>query len=284
VAELDEDQQAEVALTNLPSFENNRFEIQTELAFHEIAIFRVVMRYLSKVRFEDPDYRANDLLWNSYLLNSVIEEAGVLSRGVTFGSITCFTRFVQSSANFITLAEVRHLQDLQIEAATLLPTLTDEALHSTYRKFSAYLGPSRAAILKRLWDRLEAPRTVNFRRATSPEYKPYVSRYLQETVEDACAVIRKHQQSNIDGVKCLVDAQVSNMFQERIFGVQSEVQNASRGGMNRTRGLAVCHINGTFATDYQRKKRTVSALLKVPPVTPPPPPHPLPTSPLPAPN
>ena len=122
-----------MALTNLPSFENNRFEIQTELAFHEIATFRVVMRYLSKVRFEDPDYRANDLLWNSYLLNSVIEGAGILSRGVTSGSITCFTRFVQSSANFITLAEVRHLQDLQVEAATLLPTLTDEALHSAFR-------------------------------------------------------------------------------------------------------------------------------------------------------
>ena len=162
-------------------FCDSRFEIQQELAFHEVGMWKMVMRYVSDVRLEDPDFAANLLLVNTYEMNRVIEESAVLQRGLTFASITCLTRFYQSKKDFVTLGEAIELMDIQIECVRALPSLDIAALEQAYTSFCQYLGEDRANILRRVWDSLAPTRSVVFKRAMSPEFKPHVARYLKVT-------------------------------------------------------------------------------------------------------
>ena len=70
---LENGEDPEVHLTTMPSFNNKRFEIQSELAFHVCSYFNGVMKYISDIRLEDPDYEANQLLVNTYSLCNTIE-------------------------------------------------------------------------------------------------------------------------------------------------------------------------------------------------------------------
>jgi hypothetical protein len=55
-------------------------------------------------------------------MNGIIEEAGCLARGVMFASTLCVTRYTFSKAGFVTLAERRALQQIQMETTLLLAT------------------------------------------------------------------------------------------------------------------------------------------------------------------
>ena len=178
-------------------------------------------------------------------MNGVIEEAGCLARALLFGSILCITRYTFSKAGFVTLAERRDLQKLQMECTLELRDCNEQSLHSLYNKYSEYLGDKRALQLKGLWDSLAEPRDVVFKRALSIEYKAYVQRYLADNVEAAVALLKKHELEPCEHLESLKDSWVHNMFQEKIFGAQSEVQRSSRGGIQRTRGHALALINGT---------------------------------------
>jgi hypothetical protein len=70
---LENGEDPEVHLTIMPSFNNKRFEIQSELAFHVCSYFNGVMKYISDIRLEGPDYKANQLLVNTYSLCNIIE-------------------------------------------------------------------------------------------------------------------------------------------------------------------------------------------------------------------
>jgi hypothetical protein len=112
-----------------------------------------------------------------------------------------------------------------------------------------------------MWDSLEEPRTIIFRRALTVEYKPYVQKYLSDNVRAAVALLEKHELEPCAHLESLKDAWVHNMYQEKIFGAQSEVQKSSRGGIQRTRGHTLALINGTFATDLQMAQRRKSRFL-----------------------
>ena len=213
------------------------------------------------MRLEDPEYEANLLLVNTYAMNGIIEEAGCLSRALLFGSILCVTRYTFSKAGFVNLAERRDLQRLQMECTLDLSDCNIQTLESLYHKYCDYLGDKRALQLKGMWDSLEEPRTIIFRRALSVEYKVYVQKYLADNVRAAVALLEKHELKPCAHLESLKDAWVHNMYQEKIFGAQSEVQKSSRGGIQRTRGHTLALINGTFATDLQMAQRRKSRFL-----------------------
>jgi hypothetical protein len=177
-------------------------------------------------------------------MNGIIEEAGCLARGVMFASMLCVTRYTFSKAGFVTLAERRALQKIQMETTLLLGTCTEEAFTETYKRYCQYLGQKRQELLKGMWDSLEEPRVVVFRRALSPEYRPYVLKYLSDNAEAAVELLRKHELEPCEHLESLKDSWAHNMYQEKIFGAQSEVQRSSRGGIQRTRGHALALVNG----------------------------------------
>ena len=138
-----------------------------------------------------------------------------------------------------------------LNVLSLHPILTPfflAAFEGLYNSFTEYLGPTRAVKLKGLWDSLSEARHVVFTKALSTEYKPYVQKYLSENAEGAVRILKKHELEPVEHLECLKDAWVHNMYQEKIFGAQSEVQRSSRGGIQRTRGHAVALINGTILT------------------------------------
>jgi hypothetical protein len=110
-----------------------------------------------------------------------------------------------------------------METTLLLGTCTEEAFTETFKRCCQCLGQKRQELLKGMWDSLEEPRAVVFRRALSPECRPYVLKHLSDNVEAAVALLRKHELQPCEHLESLKGSWAHNMYQEKIFGAQSEV-------------------------------------------------------------
>jgi hypothetical protein len=110
-----------------------------------------------------------------------------------------------------------------MECTLLTPECTADAFNAMYIRFSEHLGPAGAAQLKGHWDSLPEPRNVTCDRALSKEYKPHVQRCLADNPEGAMQTLKKHELGPCEHLESVEDSWVHNMFQEKIFGAQSEV-------------------------------------------------------------
>jgi hypothetical protein len=156
-------------------------------------------------------------------MSGVIEESGCLARAVSFAAALHITGYTFSKPEFVNLAERRQLQRIQMECTLCMPQCTVEAFDALFHRFSEYLGPARASKLKGHWDSLSEPRKVVYDRALSKEYKPYVQRHLADNPEGAIQILKKHELEPCEHLESVKDSWVHNMFQEKIFGAQSEV-------------------------------------------------------------
>jgi hypothetical protein len=283
---LENGEDPEVHLTIMPSFNNKRFETQSELAFHVCSYFNGVMKHAPDIHLEDPDYEANQLLVNACSLCNTTEvrsptlhialhtphptrqcpthqppihflaqEGAVIARAVQFAHCGCLTRFVFQKKGFINLAESRAMTLVQIGCLPLWSSLATGDLEGMHKRFSQCLGPARAATLQRAWEALSVTRGIMQRRAQMNEHAPHVKRFLVAGTPAAVAKLQKHLEKYATGIKCQKNSPMYNMFNESAFGALAEAQNGKKSGINRSRGNAVSMINGTVACELQLQGR-----------------------------
>ena len=213
------------------------------------------MTYISKVRKDDPDAETNELVLKVWGLNTVVEEALMLAWAVTFASIDSLMRFVIQKKGFVMLHQKRQIMRFQMEAYTKLTSLTESGVEFLYWKCMGYLNEEKQARLSKYWSRLANERAIVYSRANEKEFRPFVTRYLEAGVSEAVRMLKKHEDKESEGVKCLEQCPTHNMDNKSVFGAYAEASRGKKEGVQRVRGRVLNMRHGHLAIGVQIDKR-----------------------------
>ena len=143
--------------------------------------------------------------------------------------------------------------DIFVTAMEKIQSLAVDDLEHAYVQLKLLFGEEKGRHIESFWKLAEPSRKIVWKRATSSELKESVKGYLRAAGKPTAACLQKHYEPDTEGKPCLDNAPIHNTACERMFGMQDEAGQSTKGKHNRIRGVALSKLSGTFTTVKQKR-------------------------------
>ena len=146
--------------------------------------------------------------------------------------------------------------DIYQRSTLAIADLTDSSLSMCLNGIKSLFPGDKAAQIDDFWNLSAKARGIVFERARQPQCIWYVKQYLQAAAHPTAKDITKRRQQPTGGRRCLDLAPLTNDDAEGMFAHQSKAHTDGKGGVNRSRGIAMVKASHTFdlAADIKRKR------------------------------
>ena len=192
----------------------------------------------------------------------VVYETMIIASAILYGSMQSLMRCVWNTAGFVTIHERDLTIDIYEVAVVRIQDLTDESFLYCLTALKDCFPGDRADQLQSFWDLADRGRGMVFRRAQKTCNRYYVQSYLRAAGGSTSKDINRRRHKSTKGAKCLDHASLANDIAEGMFAHQSKAISDGKGGLNRSRGVALCDASHTFELAHLAKKKRRRRFMK----------------------